>query len=79
VARRARAAWLELVGEIFARVSGDAFSPVGAEDAEYVAGLRAAVVSSGARRLTWGFRGVRAVSGRSGRCGWVYLLADDER
>src|SRR5271167_4268059 len=43
VVRRLRARREGLVGEIFARVSGDAFSPVGAEDAEYVAGLRATV------------------------------------
>jgi AcrR family transcriptional regulator len=44
VARRARAAWLELVQAIFARVGGDAFDrAVEARDAEYVAGLRATV------------------------------------
>jgi AcrR family transcriptional regulator len=43
VVRRLRARREELVGEIFARVSGDAFSSAGAQDAEYVAGLRATV------------------------------------
>jgi hypothetical protein len=43
VVGRLRARRGELVDAIFARVRGDAFGPVGAGDAEYVAGLRAAV------------------------------------
>ena len=46
VAARLRARRGELVGEIFARVSGDAFGLAGAGDAEYVAGLRAAVAAT---------------------------------
>ena len=44
VVERLRARRDEIVGAIFARVRGDSFGPVGADDAEYVAGLRAAVV-----------------------------------
>jgi PucR C-terminal helix-turn-helix domain len=43
VVGRLRARQDELVGAIFARVRGDAFPAVGADDAEYVAGLCAAV------------------------------------
>ena len=43
---RLRARRDELVGEIFARVSSDAFGPAGAQDAEYVAGLRATVAAT---------------------------------
>jgi AcrR family transcriptional regulator len=43
---RLRARRGELVGEIFARVSGDAFDSAGAGDAEYVAGLRATVAAT---------------------------------
>jgi hypothetical protein len=46
VARRLRARRSELVEAIFARVSGGAFGAVGAMDAEYVAGLRGAVVAA---------------------------------
>jgi hypothetical protein len=46
VVRRLRARREELVGEIFARVSGDAFGSAGAGDAEYVAGLRATVAAT---------------------------------
>jgi len=43
VVARLRARSGELVEEIFARVSGDAFGSAGAEDEEYLAGLRATV------------------------------------
>jgi AcrR family transcriptional regulator len=52
VVARLRARHGELVGEIFARVSGDAFAPPGGsgssgvQDAEYVAGLRATVAAT---------------------------------
>lgn len=46
VVARLRARRDELVQEIFARVSGDAFGSAGAGDAEYVAGLRAAVAAT---------------------------------
>jgi predicted transcriptional regulator len=46
VVGRLRARREELVTEIFARVRGDAFGPVGAQDAEYLAGLRAAVAAA---------------------------------
>ncbi len=46
VAARLRARRAELVGRIFARVRDDAFGTVGARDAEYVAGLRAAVAAA---------------------------------
>jgi len=46
VVARLRARRDELVGEIFARVSGDAFGFAGAGDVEYVAGLRAAVAAT---------------------------------
>ncbi len=46
VVARMRARRDELVREIFARVQSDAFGLVGAQDTEYVAGLRAAVVAA---------------------------------
>jgi hypothetical protein len=46
VVARLRARHDELVREIFARVRGDGFARAGEEDAEYVAGLRAAVVAA---------------------------------
>ena len=46
VVGRLRARRGELVQAIFARVSDGAFGPVGAGDAEYVAGLRAAVAAA---------------------------------
>jgi hypothetical protein len=46
VVGRLRARQGELVEAIFARVRGDAFGPVGARDAEYLAGLRAAVAAA---------------------------------
>jgi hypothetical protein len=46
VVERLRARRDELVGVIFARVRDDAFGPVGAQDAEYVAGLRATVAAA---------------------------------
>ncbi len=46
VVERLRARSGELVREIFARVSGDAFEHAGTHDAEYVAGLRATVAAA---------------------------------
>jgi hypothetical protein len=46
VVARLRARQGELAQTIFALVSGDAFPPVGVDDAEYVAGLTAAVVAA---------------------------------
>jgi hypothetical protein len=46
VVARLRARRGELVQAIFTRVRGDAFDRVGDDDAEYVAGLRAAVVAA---------------------------------
>jgi PucR C-terminal helix-turn-helix domain/GGDEF-like domain len=46
VVARLRARREELVAEVFARVRGDAFDRAGGEDAEYVAGLHAAVVAA---------------------------------
>jgi hypothetical protein len=46
VVGRLRARQGELVRAIFERVRGDTFGPVGAQDAEYVAGLREAVVAA---------------------------------
>ena len=46
VVARLRARRDELVGAIFARVSDDAFGVVGAQDVEYVKGLRAAVAAA---------------------------------
>jgi hypothetical protein len=52
VVRRLRARRDELVQAIFARVRSDAFGSVGAHDAEYVAGLRAAVEAAVEHVLT---------------------------
>ena len=54
VVGRLRARQDELVGAIFERVRGDAFGLVGAQDVEYVAGLRAAVAAA----LDYGLRGI---------------------
>jgi hypothetical protein len=43
---RLRARQAELVEEIFARVRGDAFDRAGDQDAEYLAGLHAAVAAA---------------------------------
>lgn len=51
---RLRARQDELVQAIFARVRGDAFDRAGAQDAEYVAGLRAAVVAA----VEYGLHGI---------------------
>ena len=54
VVGRLRARRDELVREIFARVRGDAFGSAGDEDAEYVAGLRAAVAAA----VEYGLQGI---------------------
>ena len=50
----------EVVREIFARVQGDAFARAGGDDAEYVAGLRAAVAAA----VEYGLEGIE----QGGRC-----------
>ena len=54
VVARLRARRGEVVQEIFARVRGDAFDHAGDEDAEYVAGLRAAVAAA----VDYGLEGI---------------------
>jgi hypothetical protein len=52
----------ELVAAIFARVRDDAFGLVGAQDAEYVAGLRTAVMAA----VEYGLQGMERGEGRAG-------------
>jgi PucR C-terminal helix-turn-helix domain/GGDEF-like domain len=61
IVRRLRARRKELEQTIFARVRGDAFPPVGVDDAEYVAGLGAAVGAAVEYVLTGIERGAEGV------------------
>ena len=59
VVARLRARRHELVGAIVERVRGDAFGRAGEDDAEYVAGLRAAVAAA----VDYGFEGIERGEG----------------